>query len=288
MESGALSPLGAALALLGTTLILLLPRRTAMLPIFASVCFLPDRAIAAGGRSQLLSVPLGAARGSRTRTDPGRSEGRQLVSTGHPGVLLGDCLHRPRYGVARSWTRPSPDGPALQRARAATSSLVACCGTGGTSSCRSGSSRVILVPLVAAMLYEKATGRNVFAVLGGVSEMTLIREGKLRAQGAFQHPILAGTFGATVLPLMVGLMRMKDRGLRRDRSPRHRLLRLRSLGSSQQWRAPRGHREHWRHAPVAHASLDASRAAGLRRSLAGSPIGDVAARVVDLRQQLET
>jgi hypothetical protein len=63
---------------------------------------------------------------------------------------------------------------------------------------------LILVPLVAAMSYEKATGRNVFAVLGGVRRDELVRDGKLRAQGAFQHPILAGTFGATVLPLSVG------------------------------------------------------------------------------------
>ena len=40
-NGGALSPLGTALAASGTTLILLLPRRTAMLPILASVCFLP-------------------------------------------------------------------------------------------------------------------------------------------------------------------------------------------------------------------------------------------------------
>ena len=69
---------------------------------------------------------------------------------------------------------------------------------------------IMIVPLLVAMIGERATGRNLFAVLGGVSEITVVREGKLRAQGAFKHPILAGTFGATLLPLMLGLARMRD------------------------------------------------------------------------------
>lgn len=63
----------------------------------------------------------------------------------------------------------------------------------------------ILVPLAAEMLMEKATGRNVFAIFGGISEMVPIREGKLRAQGPFLHSILAGTVGATCVPLFIGL-----------------------------------------------------------------------------------
>jgi hypothetical protein len=55
------------------------------------------------------------------------------------------------------------------------------------------------------MLNEKVTGVNSFSVFGGVPEYTYVREGKLRAQGAFAHPILAGTFGATLLPLFIGL-----------------------------------------------------------------------------------
>jgi len=64
------------------------------------------------------------------------------------------------------------------------------------------------------MIAEAATRRNAFAILGGVSAIDALREGKVRAQGAFQHPILAGTFGATLLPLMIGLIRMQNRRLR--------------------------------------------------------------------------
>ena len=64
---------------------------------------------------------------------------------------------------------------------------------------------LLILPLAAFMLIEKSTGRNLFSVFGGVSEITLIRDGVLRCQGPFSHPILAGTFGATVLPLVACL-----------------------------------------------------------------------------------
>lgn len=64
---------------------------------------------------------------------------------------------------------------------------------------------VIILPLAIALLIEKATGRNVFYIFGGVPEITVIRYGRLRCQGSFAHPILAGTLGATLTPLFVGL-----------------------------------------------------------------------------------
>lgn len=64
---------------------------------------------------------------------------------------------------------------------------------------------LLLVPLAIEMLMEKASGKNLFSVFGGVSEYVQIREGKLRAQGPFLHPILAGTVGATCIPLFVGI-----------------------------------------------------------------------------------
>ncbi len=64
---------------------------------------------------------------------------------------------------------------------------------------------IILFPLVILMSFEKLTGRNLFAVFGGVAEFSGVRDGSLRVQGPFRHPILAGTFGATVMPFFVGL-----------------------------------------------------------------------------------
>jgi hypothetical protein len=63
---------------------------------------------------------------------------------------------------------------------------------------------LLIVPLAISMLNEKSTGRNMFSVFGGVPEFTEIRDNSLRCQGPFRHPILAGTFGATLMPLLVG------------------------------------------------------------------------------------
>jgi hypothetical protein len=58
------------------------------------------------------------------------------------------------------------------------------------------------VPVAAFFLLEYATGRNPFAVFGYVSAATAVREGRLRCQGAFAHPILAGCFWASLMPLI--------------------------------------------------------------------------------------
>lgn len=76
---------------------------------------------------------------------------------------------------------------------------------------------LVLAPVALAMLLEQLTHHNVFSALGGISPEPLIRNGRLRAQGPFLHPILAGTVGGGCLPLFVGLWR---------RHPRYALLGL--------------------------------------------------------------
>jgi hypothetical protein len=63
----------------------------------------------------------------------------------------------------------------------------------------------MLVPVALEMTFEHATGKDLFAVFGGVDENVFFRDGAFRAQGPFGHPILAGTVGAVCFPLMVGL-----------------------------------------------------------------------------------
>ena len=64
---------------------------------------------------------------------------------------------------------------------------------------------VLLLPVALEMVFEKVTSKNLFAVFGGVPSTTLARAGRLRAQGPFRHPILAGTVGAACIPLFVAL-----------------------------------------------------------------------------------
>lgn len=57
------------------------------------------------------------------------------------------------------------------------------------------------IPVTLAFLVESSTARNPFALFGGVPEITLERDGRLRCQGPFSHPILAGAFWASLFPL---------------------------------------------------------------------------------------
>jgi hypothetical protein len=62
----------------------------------------------------------------------------------------------------------------------------------------------IFVLIAPFMWREAITDHNAFSVLGA-SELSDIRNGRIRAQGPFAHSIIAGTMGAVWLPLFVGL-----------------------------------------------------------------------------------
>lgn len=71
---------------------------------------------------------------------------------------------------------------------------------------------ILMVPIVGLMINEQVSGKNILSVFGGVPELTFEREGRLRSQAAFGHPISAGTFGATFLPLFIGLLNYSKAG----------------------------------------------------------------------------
>jgi hypothetical protein len=65
---------------------------------------------------------------------------------------------------------------------------------------------LIAVANGASMAYEHFTRHDLFGViLGGVTPLSDVRDGKIRSQGAFAMSILAGTFAATLIPLMFWL-----------------------------------------------------------------------------------
>jgi hypothetical protein len=68
----------------------------------------------------------------------------------------------------------------------------------------------LLVPVALSMIHERLTSKNLFYVFGGVPEYPTLRDGVLRCQGPFGHPILAGSFGAAWIPMFVGLWRHKN------------------------------------------------------------------------------
>ncbi len=66
---------------------------------------------------------------------------------------------------------------------------------------------------VISMVSEQITQHNFFHILGGVPEFSFLRDGRVRSQAAFGHPILAGCFGAFMIPMVIGLSSfIKKRG----------------------------------------------------------------------------
>src|SRR6266850_527006 len=65
----------------------------------------------------------------------------------------------------------------------------------------------ISIIIAGCMLFERVHQLNVFGLLGGVRAAPEVRNGSVRAEGPFQHELLAGTFAATLLPLFFLLWR---------------------------------------------------------------------------------
>jgi hypothetical protein len=65
---------------------------------------------------------------------------------------------------------------------------------------------VIVCILAVGMTVEHFKDVNLFGlILGGVASVPDARDGSVRAQGSFMHELLAGSFGATLVPLFIEL-----------------------------------------------------------------------------------
>lgn len=68
---------------------------------------------------------------------------------------------------------------------------------------------MVLVPFALIMLVEKMSGTNPYRWIGAQNAISMVRDGKIRAQGPFGTPILAGTVGASAIPLLLPLWRTR-------------------------------------------------------------------------------
>lgn len=68
---------------------------------------------------------------------------------------------------------------------------------------------LVSIPMLVFFALEQLSGRNLFSIFGGVPEETMLRNGRLRAQGPFSHPIMAGICWATILPCLIALWQGK-------------------------------------------------------------------------------
>ncbi len=68
---------------------------------------------------------------------------------------------------------------------------------------------IVLVPFALMMVIEKLTGNCPYTLIGAQNAYSLVRDGKIRAQGVFGTPILAGTAGACAIPLLISMWRIR-------------------------------------------------------------------------------
>ena len=64
---------------------------------------------------------------------------------------------------------------------------------------------IALAPVAILMAIESFSKFNIFSFFGGVPERPELRNGRYRAQGPFNHAILAGTVGALCFPLAIAI-----------------------------------------------------------------------------------
>ncbi len=202
-------PIGLAAALLLAAAVLQLPRRYAIVPLLIMACFVPvsQRVVLAGLDFHFIRI-LVVAGWVRLliRRELGTLRWKPIDGIVVPWVCVSSIiftLHAMSsealinrlghvfdgvgmYVLFRVLVRDARDIATVARSMA-----------------------LLAVPVACAFMIERATGRNFFSIFGGVPEYTTVRQGTLRCQGAFSHPILAGCFWATSVPLMLMLLARK-------------------------------------------------------------------------------
>jgi hypothetical protein len=203
--------LGAALVLINAVLILALPRAWAALPLLTTAAFITQAQQINLGMFTFTPIRLVILAGllrpwlRGERLEGGHHRMDRLMLAWAIWALVSSVFHE------------DPEATVINRLGLAYNAL----GIYGLVRllCRSPEdirqfcrlTALLLVPVALEMLGEHLIGLNLFSVLGGVSEHPAIREGRLRAQGPFAHAILAGTVGATSLPLAAALWRSDRR-----------------------------------------------------------------------------
>ncbi len=197
-----LHPLAASFVLLLSVSTLLLPRRHALIPLFLAATSAPmsQRIIIAGADFTLLRILLLVycirvlVKGEWRGLSPNRLDTAVLL-WGLSSIVVMTIRMGPdtalinrlgwfydlwfTYYAARLLLRNIDDLITFAKATA-----------------------IISIPVAAVFLVELNTRANLFSIFGGVPAQTSIREGVLRCQGPFAHPILAGTFWAATLPVV--------------------------------------------------------------------------------------
>lgn len=197
-----LHPVGLFILGVSAILTLVLPRRFALLPMLFLVCLVPSahRVVILGLDFSFPRLLAMVAWGRVLARKEARGfEWNPIDRVFVAWVLVGAVVYSARYANATAAIRMM--GTAFDAAGLYFLTRVMVQSWADLARLAS-AALVASLPTAVAFAIESQTGRNFFSVLGGVPEYTVIREGRLRCQGAFQHPILAGIFWTCLAPLV--------------------------------------------------------------------------------------
>lgn len=206
-----MSPVGAALMLAAVALMLALPRKYMTVPVLLAVFLVPEGEVVVLGGFHLMPVRIVALFGL-IRLVWLRYSSRLVLFSGGLNTIdkafLG-CAIAHSLAFILLWREPAAviNQAGFLLGELGSYILLRCLIRDREDVYRVLKLLVIVAALNAiGMVYEKLRIQNLFGlVIGGVDPVPLIREGRIRSQGAFGHAILAGTFGAMLLPLFVVL-----------------------------------------------------------------------------------
>jgi hypothetical protein len=201
-----LHPLVAVAMLAAVVLILLLPRKYAIVPLLLSLFLIPrgQQLVAVGLHFNTYRIVILA--GLARLMVPGRSS---KLAGGFNFMDRAVTLWALTYFVIGTLLYMQPQA-AIKNAGDLLDALGGYFAIRFFITDREGVRRTIKVLATIAvvnaicMLNEQRTGANLFGLLGGMPEET-VRDGRIRSQGAFEVFITAGAFGATVVPLFIWL-----------------------------------------------------------------------------------
>jgi hypothetical protein len=202
-----ITPLGVALTVFMGLLLLFLPRRYALLPVLLAMCYVPiGQAVMVSG-VHLYFLRILMILGWVRMAVRGELQWQGLTEVDHAflawiasAIVLGSFLWMDTQALINRFAYACDATGAYFLFRALLRDK--------EDIFRVFKMLALLVPLLAiSMIAEKLTGRNSFSILGGVAELSAVREGVIRSQATFGHSILAGLFGAAVMPFFVALWR---------------------------------------------------------------------------------
>ena len=203
-DTTTLHPLGLVSVMVLGLWLLISQRESAMFPLMMLVCLIPSaqRVVIAGADFTLLRIIVTVgmvrilARGELAAIRFNRIDAVYFLYAGVAWIIY--VLQRQEASAAVYACGVSMD---MLGAYLLTRALIQ-----NISDLRKFASSMATLAMIVSCFFaiEHFTGRNIFSIFGGVSEVTAVREGRLRCQGAFSHPILAGVFWAAIGAFLLG------------------------------------------------------------------------------------